>query len=196
MSDSNAPVKKGHGESRFDDLDRPIGSDAAPRKRLAPKSSTSSRQPNPSSLAGLPSLAIKTTTQEPKSSATATKKTTARSSHSTPTPSSVDPSPSTVQTTKKRLFRESPDPVTVPKVSTQAGPKVVPVSVPVSRSTPASSALSDGLWPIRGILEEDATRYRVAWEDVNGQEFEPTWEPKGKVRKHVVREWEVKKRGV
>lgn len=49
-------------------------------------------------------------------------------------------------------------------------------------------------YTVRNILEEKKNRYLVDWEDgSDGQEYEPTWEPKENVNEVAIREWEVVK---
>ncbi|CAD0100343.1 unnamed protein product [Aureobasidium mustum] len=48
-------------------------------------------------------------------------------------------------------------------------------------------------YSIRGILKENKTQYLVDWEDIDGQTFEPTWEPKANVTEAAIEEWQEKK---
>jgi hypothetical protein len=43
---------------------------------------------------------------------------------------------------------------------------------------------------VRSILDENKTKYLVDWEDINGQSFDPTWEPKNFVTPDLIPEWE------
>ncbi|KAK4967518.1 hypothetical protein LTR28_002784, partial [Elasticomyces elasticus] len=55
---------------------------------------------------------------------------------------------------------------------------------------PTPSAL--GFFPMRGIINEDAKRYLIQWtrNPVTGEDFWPTWKPKGWVGVPAVRKWE------
>lgn len=52
----------------------------------------------------------------------------------------------------------------------------------------------DVFYEIRGILKETRDKYEIDWADgPEGEQYEPTWEPKGNVTELAKREWEVQK---
>lgn len=62
------------------------------------------------------------------------------------------------------------------------------------KSRQLSEPVDEPFYSIRGILQENNTRYLVDWEDMDDQKFEPTWEPKDNVTEAAVQEWEDKKK--
>lgn len=49
-------------------------------------------------------------------------------------------------------------------------------------------------YSVRGILDENKTKYLVDWEDIGSTKYPPSWEPKGFVTGDVVQEWEEEKK--
>ncbi|KAI4845080.1 hypothetical protein E4T44_05818, partial [Aureobasidium sp. EXF-8845] len=45
-------------------------------------------------------------------------------------------------------------------------------------------------YAVRSILDENKTKYLVDWEDIDGQSFAPTWEPKNFVTPDLIPDWE------
>lgn len=62
------------------------------------------------------------------------------------------------------------------------------------RMSEALEETEEPLYAVRGILDEDKTRYLVDWENIGSESFEPTWEPKAFVTKPAIQEWEAKKK--
>ncbi|GAA5871275.1 hypothetical protein JCM3774_000898 [Rhodotorula dairenensis] len=59
-----------------------------------------------------------------------------------------------------------------------------------------ASADSQGFWEAEAILDEDKTRYLIAWKgtDIDGTAWQPTWEPKANANQTLVDSWRQQQR--
>lgn len=61
----------------------------------------------------------------------------------------------------------------------------------------ADAEFDDREYKVKQILQENRRKYLIAWEDdeVTGEKFEPTWEPKEYANELAVRDWKERKKG-
>ena len=49
-------------------------------------------------------------------------------------------------------------------------------------------------YKVKSIIKEQGGRYLISWEDVDGQSFPDSWEPKANANKQAVDDWHAQKK--
>lgn len=66
----------------------------------------------------------------------------------------------------------------------------------INVASAADGEFDDREYKVKQILQENRRKYLIAWEDdeVTGEKFEPSWEPKEYANELAVRDWKERKK--